>query len=138
MNRWGAALIVPVPTVRTDTSKQGMGVNDLQLLLLGVARETVSNQIAVIPGIAFRCPEFLLLLDGSEVWTSLGAAARGVDGTNQIWLVGVEQAAIAFRNFHLGEDALNSSDIAQLALRSLLVLIFTWTHGLDSGGSLDQ
>jgi hypothetical protein len=99
-----------MPTLWTGTSKEGMGIQDLQLFLLGVTGRLVRNQVIVTPGITFWRPQFLLLFSiGVRPEVQAGSVnAKRVDGTNQIWLVGVEQAAIAFRDFHYLPERIRS------------------------------
>jgi hypothetical protein len=65
----------------------------------------LQDKFAVIVACTLGFPEFLRFNVGvfSKVNASIGVRARGMDGTDEVWVAGVEETAIALMDFGHGE-----------------------------------
>jgi hypothetical protein len=65
----------------------------------------LQDEFAVVVARAFGFPQFIGF--GIRVFLKVGASVRvgacGVDGTDEVWVAGVEETAIALRDFGHGE-----------------------------------
>jgi len=61
----------------------------------------LQDKFAVVVARAFGFPEFIRF--GVEVFSKVGASvgvgARGMHGTDEVWVAGVEETALALRDF---------------------------------------
>jgi hypothetical protein len=89
--------------VGADTGKERMGVEDLLLFLSCVTAQSVRDERVTVPRITRGRPQFFLFAYRfrvrSEVGASLCINAFGMDGADEVNLMGVEETAIAVGNF---------------------------------------
>jgi hypothetical protein len=65
----------------------------------------LQNQFAVVVGRPFGFPQFLRfsIRVFLKVGASVGVGARGMHGTDEVWVAAVEETAIALMDFGHGE-----------------------------------
>ena len=86
------------------TSKQWVRVQQLQLLFWCPPLLWLQDKFAVVVGRAFGFPQFLRFGIGvfSKVNASVSVGACGMHGTDEVWVTGKEEAAMAFGKFGHG------------------------------------
>ena len=82
----------------TPAGKKWVGIQQFQLFLQRPPLPWLQNEFAVVVAGTFWFPQFIGFEVGvsSKIGASVGGWARGMDGTDEVGVAGVELAAIAF------------------------------------------